>query len=70
MDYELFKKECEKDILNIQNVRDISNKKVVYCIDMKIPEIVAYQKYKLFDYKDDEDNKEEKEDDDEEEDEK
>jgi len=66
MDYELFKKECEKDILNIQNVRDISNKKVVYCIDMKIPEIVAYQKYKLFDYKDDEDNKEEKEEEDEE----
>ena len=70
IEYDLFKKECEKDILNIQNVRDISNKKVVYCIDMKIPEIVAYQKYKLFDYKDDEDNKEEKEDDDEEEDEK
>jgi len=64
--YDLFKKECEKDILNIQNVRDISNKKVVYCIDMKIPEIIAYQKYTLYEYKEDEDNKEEKEEEDEE----
>ena len=47
MDYELFKKECEKDILNIENVRDISNKKVVYCIDMKIPSIVAFGTYSL-----------------------
>ena len=61
IEYDLFKKECEKDILNIQNVRDISNKKVVYCIDMKIPEIIAYQKYTLYEYKEDEDNKEEKE---------
>lgn len=61
IEYDLFKKECEKDILNIQNVRDISNKKVVYCIDMKIPEIIAYQKYTLYEYKKDEDNKEEKE---------
>ena len=61
IEYDLFKKECEKDILNIQNVRDISNKKVVYCIDMKIPEIIAYQNYTLYEYKEDEDNKEEKE---------
>ena len=66
IEYDLFKKECEKDILNIQNVRDISNKKVVYCIDMKIPEIIAYQKYTLYEYKEDEDNKEEKEEEDEE----
>ena len=59
MEYELFKKECEKDIKNIENVRDISNKKVVYCIDMKIPAIVAYQDYDLYEYK--EDNKEENE---------
>ena len=72
IEYDLFKKECEKDILNIQNVRDISNKKVVYCIDMKIPEIIAYQNYTLYEYKEDEDNKEEKEEEeeDEEEDEK
>ena len=31
------KKECEKDISNIKNVRDISKKKYVYCIDKKIP---------------------------------
>ena len=61
IEYDLFKKECEKDILNIQNVRDISNKKVVYCIDMKIPEIIAYQNYTLYECKEDEDNKEEKE---------
>ena len=66
IEYDLFKKECEKDILNIQNVRDISNKKVVYCIDMKIPEIIAYQKYTLYECKEDEDNKEEKEEEDEE----
>ena len=66
MDYNLFKKECEKDILNIENVRDISNKKVVYCIDMKIPEIIAYQNYTLYECKEDEDNKEEKEEEDEE----
>ena len=66
IEYDLFKKECEKDILNIQNVRDISNKKVVYCIDMKIPEIIAYQKYTLYEYKEDEDNKEEKEEEEEE----
>ena len=70
IEYDLFKKECEKDILNIQNVRDISNKKVVYCIDMKIPEIIAYQKYTLYEYKEDEDNKEEKEEEEDEEDEK
>ena len=68
IEYDLFKKECEKDILNIQNVRDISNKKVVYCIDMKIPEIIAYQKYTLYEYKEDEDNKEEKEEEEEDED--
>ena len=66
IEYDLFKKECEKDILNIQNVRDISNKKVVYCIDMKIPEIIAYQNYTLYECKEDEDNKEEKEEEDEE----
>ena len=70
IEYDLFKKECEKDILNIQNVRDISNKKVVYCIDMKIPEIIAYQNYTLYEYKEDEDNKEEKEEEEDEEDEK
>ena len=70
IEYDLFKKECEKDILNIQNVRDISNKKVVYCIDMKIPEIIAYQKYTLYEYKEDEDNKEEKEEEEDEDDEK
>ena len=70
IEYDLFKKECEKDILNIQNVRDISNKKVVYCIDMKIPEIIAYQKYTLYEYKEDENNKEEKEEEEDEEDEK
>ena len=68
IEYDLFKKECEKDILNIQNVRDISNKKVVYCIDMKIPEIIAYQNYTLYEYKEDEDNKEEKEEEEEDED--
>ena len=71
MDYELFKKECDKEILNIQNVRDISNKKVVYCIDMKIPVIVAYQDYNLYEYKeDDKEQNEDKEDDDDEEEEK
>ena len=68
IEYDLFKKECEKDILNIQNVRDISNKKVVYCIDMRIPEIIAYQNYTLYEYKEDEDNKEEKEEEEEDED--
>ena len=68
MEYELFKKECEKDIKNIENVRDISNRKVVYCIDMKIPVIVAYQDYNLYEYK--EDNKENEEKEEEEEDEK
>ena len=61
MEYDLFKKECEKDIKNIENVRDISNKKVVFCIDMKIPSIVAYQDYKLYEYKDNEKENEEKE---------
>ena len=70
IEYDLFKKECEKDILNIQNVRDISNKKVVYCIDMKIPEIIAYQNYTLYECKEDEDNKEEKEEEEDEDDEK
>ena len=42
-------------------MRDISNKKVVFCIDMKIPSIVAYQDYKLYEYKDNEKENEEKE---------
>jgi hypothetical protein len=42
LDFNVFKEKCENDILNIENVRDISNRKVVYCIDMKIPYIVAY----------------------------
>ena len=42
IDFKLFKEKCEKDILNVENVRDISNRKVVFCIDMKIPYIVAY----------------------------
>ena len=42
IDFNIFKEKCESDILNIENVRDISNRKVVYCIDMKIPYIVAY----------------------------
>ena len=63
MKYELFKEECEKNILNIENVRDISNKKVVYCIDIKIPSIVAFGNYTLVEEKDDEkeNKKEEKE---------
>ena len=45
-------------------MRDISNKKVVFCIDMKLPSIVAYQEYNLFEYKDDIiENNEEKEED-------
>ena len=67
MEYDLFKKECEKDIINIENVRDISNKKVVYCIDMKIPSIVAYQNYELYGYKEDNKENEEKEEDEEDE---
>ena len=67
MKYELFKEECEKDIIHIEDVRDISNKKKVYCIDMKIPSIVAFGNYTLFEEKedkkddenDDEDEKEE-----------
>ena len=47
IDYNLFKEKCEKDILNIENVRDISNKKVVFCIDMKIPYIIGYKLYDL-----------------------
>jgi len=42
LDFKIFKEKCESDILNIENVRDISNRKVVYCVDMKIPYIVAY----------------------------
>ena len=63
MKYELFKEECEKNILNIENVRDISNKKVVYCIDIKIPSIVAFGNYTLVEEKEDEkeNKKEEKE---------
>ena len=60
MKYELFKQECEKDIQNIENVRDISNKKVVYCIDMKIPSIVAFENYTLVE--EEEDKEKEKED--------
>ena len=67
IEYDLFKKECEKDIINIENVRDISNKKVVYCIDMKIPAIVAYQNYELYEYKEDNKENEEKEEDEEDE---
>ena len=67
MEYDLFKKECENDIINIENVRDISNKKVVYCIDMKIPSIVAYQNYELYEYKEDNKENEEKEEDEEDE---
>lgn len=67
MEYDLFKKECEKDIINIENVRDISNKKVVYCIDMKIPSIVSYQNYELYEYKEDNKENEEKEEDEEDE---
>ena len=47
IDYNLFKEKCEKDILNIENVRDISNKKVVFCIDMKIPYIIGFKLYDL-----------------------
>ena len=53
MKYELFQKECEKDILNIEPVRDISNKKKVYCIDIKIPSVVAYGNYTFFEEKED-----------------
>jgi len=67
MEYDLFKKECEKDIINIENVRDISNKKVVFCIDMKIPSIVAYQDYELYEYKEDNKENDEKEEDEEDE---
>jgi len=65
MKYELFKKECEKDIINIESVRDISNKKKVYCIDMRIPSIVAFGNYSPEEQK--EDTKEEKEENEEEE---
>ena len=65
MKYELFKKECEKDIINIESVRDISNKKKVYCIDMRIPSIVAFGNYSPEEQK--EDIKEEKEENEEEE---
>mgnify|MGYP003571387929 CR=1 FL=1 len=65
MKYELFKKECEKDIINIESVRDISNKKKVYCIDMRIPSIVAFGNYSPEEQKDD--TKEEKEENEEEE---
>jgi tRNA G37 N-methylase Trm5 len=47
IDYNLFKEKCEKDILNIENVRDISNKKVVFCIDMRIPYIIGFKLYDL-----------------------
>ena len=42
MEYEEFEKECKDDILHIENVRDISTKKMVFCIDMRIPYCVAY----------------------------
>jgi tRNA (guanine37-N1)-methyltransferase len=63
MKYELFKKECEKDIINIESVRDISNKKKVYCIDIKIPSIVAFGNYSPEEQKEDikEENEEEDE---------
>ena len=68
MKYELFKEECEKYIINIENVRDISNKKVVYCIDIKIPPIVAFGDYTIFEDKE-ENEKNKKEENEEEEDE-
>ena len=62
MKYELFKNECEKEIINIENVRDISNKKMVYCIDIKIPAIVAFGDYTLLEEKEEkEENKEDEE---------
>lgn len=42
MGYSDFTALCNKNVLHIENVRDISNKKVVYCIDIKIPSVVAY----------------------------
>lgn len=42
MDYSEFNSLCIKDVLHIENVRDISNRKVVYCVDIKIPSVVAY----------------------------
>ena len=42
MEYEEFEEECKDDILHIENVRDISTKKMVFCIDMRIPYCVAY----------------------------
>ena len=67
MKYELFKQECEKNINHIEDVRDISNKKKVYCIDIQIPSIVAFGNYTLFEEKEDkkDDNDEEDDDDDE-----
>ena len=61
MNYELFKKECEKDIKNIENVRDISNKKRVYCIEIKIPSIVAFGNYTQEEIKEEEKGEEEEE---------
>ena len=44
MELEEFEDKCKGAILNIENVRDISNKKVVFCVDMRIPAYVAYKK--------------------------
>ena len=66
MKYELFKNECEKEIINIENVRDISNKKMVYCIDIKIPAIVAFGDYTLLEEKEENNKIEEEEEEDDE----
>ena len=44
MEYEDFIEKCNDDIIHIENVRDISTKKVVFCIDMRVPWCVAYGK--------------------------
>lgn len=36
-------KENEQYIMHIENVRDVSTKKVVYCVDMRIPDSVGYR---------------------------
>ena len=69
MDYNLFEKECEKDIVNIEDVRDISNNKMVYCVEMKIPNIVAYGLYTEKEYNDEEEGNKENDDEGEEDDE-
>ena len=43
MDYAEFKEKCGKNIVNIENVRDLSTRKVVYCVDMRLPNCVAFR---------------------------